>query len=60
MDMSQRSKERRKYEMLRRFGASHEVAVLKLARGNWNPYGGASSTSTPTAERLAEVESNVG
>jgi hypothetical protein len=58
MDTSQRAKDRRKYEMLRRFGASHEVAVLKLARGNWNPYGGASST--PTAERLAEVESNVG
>ena len=60
MDMSQRAKDRRKYEMLRRFGASHEIAVLKLARGNSNPYGGASSAATQTAERLAEVESNVG
>ena len=60
MDVRQRAKDRRTYESLRRFGASHKIAVLKVARGNWNPYGGVSPTPTPTAERMAEVESNVG
>lgn len=33
-----RSQARRTYDFMRRAGASHEVAALKAARGNWNPY----------------------
>lgn len=53
----QEVKDRFDYDTLRRFGASHEVAVRKVSVGNWNPYDG--PEPTPTPERVAEVEARV-
>ena len=57
LDMTQKAKDRRTYGFLRSMGAGHDVAALKVARGNWNPY--EVTDPTPTPERIAEVEGNV-
>jgi hypothetical protein len=49
--------DRSTYGFLRSIEASHDVAALKVARGNWNPY--EVTDPTPTPERVAEVEANV-
>lgn len=53
----QKERDRRLYGVLRSVGAGHDVAALKVARGNWNPY--EVTDPTPTPERMAEVEHHV-
>jgi hypothetical protein len=54
MDLRKLPPEARTYVVLRDAGVDHGTALLKVARGNWNPYTG--SPPTVTDEQLRELE----